>query len=209
MAFSGEVYKAHSLQNKPEAVYGVLYGWRAFKVEGTPQEFSIDGPIKAQRGWGNKVREAECLNEQYNKKLASKMGTHGSAPDPGCSCGFYAYASLEHLRNNLDSYSANSVAVVSAWGKVILHEYGFRSQYMKIERLFLSVEELRDAVEEKYEIPCYDLKYMYDPELNPFVWARHIDLTERTIPLSETDDNVLKMAEEVKMTKRQDPSKEV
>ena len=63
------------------------------------------------------------------------------APHRGCTCGLYAFydkRSYEEGGGWFSGRDGHVAGVVSAWGeKVILCEYGFRAQYMKLEALVL------------------------------------------------------------------------
>ena len=60
------------------------------------------------------------------------LGGSHRAPDPECDCGLYAYhpASLtrDHIRG---SYGTLLTGIVEAWGRIELHEGGFRAQYAR------------------------------------------------------------------------------
>lgn len=91
---------------------------------------------------------------------------HGISPQEGCGCGFYGWNSLSDLYSN-NTIVSQTVSVVKdkdgyrhlnfdvakwkvcdvmcsqptirfrAWGKIIQHELGFRSQFMQIDSLYL------------------------------------------------------------------------
>ena len=99
---------------------GVIHGVRVWNVDehsllrgvgyGGPLAWSPDG----------EPTSAHCLG-----------GSH-RAPDPECDCGLYAYhpASLtrDHIRG---SYGTLLTGIVEAWGRIELHEGGFRAQYAR------------------------------------------------------------------------------
>lgn len=58
------------------------------------------------------------------------------APDPDCSCGFYAYADP---RSAVDyAYSEHVLAVVACWGRTIAGTRGLRAEHARVEALWLS-----------------------------------------------------------------------
>lgn len=91
------------------------------------------------------------------------------APRKGCSCGLYAFYDRPNYERHGDGFSLREsrvMGVVSAWGeKVILCEYGFKAQYMKLEALVLaqetvnvlgfpvSVKEAHEKLARRYGVP--------------------------------------------------------
>jgi hypothetical protein len=80
-----------------------------------------------------------------------------AAPNPECTCGFYAYgsdaASAEH------PHGRHVLAVVACWGRVIAGTRGLRAEHCRIEALWLSgtvPEHLVALVRERHpSIPLY------------------------------------------------------
>ena len=66
------------------------------------------------------------------------------APQSGCTCGLYAFYVRPSGKEQGAGFSVEEghvTGVVSAWGeRVILCEYGFKAQYMKLEALVLEQE---------------------------------------------------------------------
>jgi hypothetical protein len=91
------------------------------------------------------------------------------APHSGCSCGLYAFYDRRSFKEHGDRCSVEDcyvMGVVSAWGeRVILCEYGFKAQYMKLEALVLeqetievfgfpvSVREAHEKLARRYSVP--------------------------------------------------------
>lgn len=77
--------------------------------------------------------------EDYYYELGEFEPSH-SSPVEGCTCGLYAWRKLIHLVSK--DAPPGSIAykfhgdylpgVVKAWGRIIVHEFGFRAQYMQI-----------------------------------------------------------------------------
>jgi hypothetical protein len=55
------------------------------------------------------------------------------APDLDCSCGLYAY----HEADDPHLESAPLIAIVEAWGDLVVHARGFRSEHLRIVALAL------------------------------------------------------------------------
>ncbi len=99
---------------------GVIHGVRVWHVDehsllrgigyGGPLAWSPDG----------EPTSAHCLG-----------GAH-RAPDPECDCGLYAYhpdsLTHEHIRG---PHTTLLTGVIEAWGRIELHEDGFRAQYAR------------------------------------------------------------------------------
>lgn len=58
------------------------------------------------------------------------------APMPGCSCGFYAFTTLQELVDQGYGYQ-NFLAEVYLWGRIIEHEKGYRAQFCYPKTLYL------------------------------------------------------------------------
>ena len=100
------------------------------------------------------VKQATCDRLESIARLNSVGGV--GLPDPRrkvvrhespqsvCSCGLYAFYDRRSYKEHGDRFSVEDrcvTGVVSAWGaKVVLYEYGFKAQYMKLEALVLEEE---------------------------------------------------------------------
>lgn len=97
-------------------------------------------PIIAYRCWRT---EGDCLipqnhtGEQYQprKRMEAFCGKH-VAPEPDCQCGFYAFPDMESLFRNFNYTSGYVYARVALWGKVQVHQTGYRAQYMYPQLFF-------------------------------------------------------------------------
>jgi hypothetical protein len=77
--------------------------------------------------WKPGVNEAACRS--------GKRGRHHVAPVRDCTCGWYAGTNLVALSNvigGLGSYDDVVLCGVQAWGRIVVHDWGFRSQFARI-----------------------------------------------------------------------------
>jgi hypothetical protein len=58
-------------------------------------------------------------------------------PEPGCTCGFYAFYSLRDASDAGWPYSNKLLVLVKGSGRVILHDKGFRAERMRIMAITL------------------------------------------------------------------------
>jgi hypothetical protein len=84
--------------------------------------------------WEGRVLHAACWDA--NRSLQGGRGwlsePHAS-PHPACQCGIYAYDAP-----GLKAYYGESwwcEGVVSAWGRVVVHETGWRAEHARVEAL--------------------------------------------------------------------------
>jgi hypothetical protein len=76
---------------------------------------------------------AECLHLRL-RPHSSFSEEHGEAPNTGCSCGFYAYGRRDV--SNSESTVHIVGGIVAGWGKLELHERGFKCGVAKILAVF-------------------------------------------------------------------------
>lgn len=67
------------------------------------------------------------------------------APDPECTCGFYAYSDEKWAGEY--PYARSVLAVVCCWGRIITGTRGLRAEYARIEALWLGPEVPSDLVD--------------------------------------------------------------
>lgn len=150
-----------------EVVPGVLRGYRSWGL--TP-----DGVLTALNSpglkWGHGKNTAMCANGHFvvpPTGYQNRLLHAGEAPVDECTCGIYAMHSPE-LINTACHYACGSI---KAYGKVILHEDGFRTQYAEIESLVLhpliTNVSVISGIEERYRVPIYisaaELLYHHPP----------------------------------------------
>lgn len=78
------------------------------------------------------------------------------APHDDCLCGIHAYSQNVPLDPSDKPYAAGEV---SLWGKVIVHEHGFRAQYAYPKRLYVidggsRADKIAEALSWTYGVPC-------------------------------------------------------
>jgi hypothetical protein len=94
--------------------------------------------------WQDGANVATCRREREN------VTWHG-APDPACTCGFYAYGTARAATEY--PHSRHVLAVVSCWGRVIAGTRGLRAERCRVEALWLSgavPDALVAALRERY-----------------------------------------------------------
>jgi hypothetical protein len=90
-------------------------------------------PLFGKEAWTDGTNIAHCTAQRGT--LAAPGPPH-YAPEPSCSCGFYAYASEAGLSEQ--AYARNVLAVVACWGRVIAGTRGIRAEQGRIEALWMS-----------------------------------------------------------------------
>ena len=130
-------------------VMGYVRGYRAFRYEQhthmasySPMDWSTQPPTKrvpleTRMSLRSLNHEYEWLNRRGHAVCGSAR-PH-KAPDPNCSCGFYAVFDPRRVpgigRYDYGYDSAGYVlASVKAWGNIIEASDGFRAEYMPLER---------------------------------------------------------------------------
>jgi hypothetical protein len=81
--------------------------------------------------WTSGLNFASCNASQFMYiPTVPLISIHSEKPPlEGCACGFYAFKSLSKLLEQDDHRMANMVIVIiEAFGKVILHDEGFRAE---------------------------------------------------------------------------------
>lgn len=96
-----------------EPLVGELQAVRAFQLGDDGLLFPL---VPGPGPWRSGVNTASCTAEEAHQ-----------APDPHCTCGFYAYFSPGWV------YGGSVAAVVSLWGQTIVGSRGVRAQHARIE----------------------------------------------------------------------------
>ncbi|MDT4978869.1 MAG: hypothetical protein QOG07_748 [Pseudonocardiales bacterium] len=86
-------------------------------------------PLFSDDPWSAGVNTAHCRN-------AESQGAQHLVVEPGCTCGFYAYAD-EHAAAEYPN-TRHVLAVVACWGRVVAGTRGLRSQHARIEVIWMS-----------------------------------------------------------------------
>jgi hypothetical protein len=85
-------------------------------------------PLFSDAAWVEGTNTAACR--------LHVAGERHDAPDPDCTCGFYAYGSLEAAAQY--PFARNVLAVVACWGRVVAGTRGLRAEHCRVEALWLS-----------------------------------------------------------------------
>jgi hypothetical protein len=123
-----------------EPYVGDIRALRTFRVGPGGELYPLFHPAP----WVDGPNTARCLSTRAG-------GDGHDAPEPDCTCGFYAYgnegATTEQLR------ARHVLVVVACWGRVIAGTRGVRAQYCRIEAVWLSAavpEQLVSLVRSRY-----------------------------------------------------------
>lgn len=104
-------------------------------------------PLFSNTPWGDGANTAHCRAV----RLAATSGPSHPAPNPECTCGFYAYAS-ESAASEYPN-ARHVLAVVACWGRVIAGTRGVRTEHARVEAIWMSATvppELAAMVRERY-----------------------------------------------------------
>ena len=175
-----------------------LFGVRLFReINGT-----IVSPVK-RIPWDNGILKAFCVDNSVIPRPHSD-----AVPAEKCNCGFYANWTVSGMLEcaNRDEggfalYSSLPFAVglVEAYGKVVVHEYGFRAEYMRIMGFLpvtAMVEETKGMIPEKlFGFPIAVLRRrlaLVDDKISAMLCAKYAD-----VPCLEMDfaNKLLKKSE--------------
>lgn len=178
-----------------------VIGFRAWKVrlqvqdelDWSDEELQLEPLVKGHTGaWPpGKVYEAACVGGYRSE---DNRPTH-QPPMPGCTCGIYAYwspAKVEKGRVESSGWTMHLhvTGLVMAYGKVILHEDGWRAQKVKPlafelqdpkhidregRRLYLRAME---RLAKRYEVQLKDTQDMYRMafEFRADDWMRYVNV---------------------------------
>lgn len=109
------------LRTVPDLRVGEIRALRTFRLgpDGTllPVAFS-------QVAWTDGPNTAKCNRTEH------------APAAPGCTCGFYAYGSLGS--HGYPGLTAQLLAVVACWGRVVPGTLGLRAQHARIEAVWLA-----------------------------------------------------------------------
>lgn len=111
----------------------------------------IVSPYRSSVQWfpERNVRKADCRTVTHGKLDSSH---EGDSPDPGCHCGWYGWYELEKAQSNAQVFRScvpanfEFVTLAAAWGDVILHAQGLRSEYMSILAFHDGAYPMRDRL---------------------------------------------------------------
>jgi hypothetical protein len=84
--------------------------------------------------WDDRLLEARC--QVSAPELSGGSNSQGHiAPDPGCTCGIYAYPRPDLQLPTIDYRAVTGV--VTVWGNIEVHAEGMRAQCARVEALAL------------------------------------------------------------------------
>jgi hypothetical protein len=156
--------------NAPKGNEPIL-GWRMWRVENheiktarlARTDLKLCSMFNREAWLPRRPLEASC-----RRWGPSSFRRHGSAPQSSCSCGVYAHAEIESLlpmwfvtapgflpcagphENPADSMRV--IGEVSLWGRIIVHEDGYRAQYAYPRRLWVEKDSPESLV---LALPAY------------------------------------------------------
>jgi len=145
--------QSDTTQKAPDYAEAIM-GVRAWRVD---KDGFLTSMTRRNERWKPKeVKQATCDRLESIARLNSLGGIglpdpqrkvmRHEAPHSGCACGLYAFYDRRSCKAHGDRYSVEDrciMGVVSGWGeRVILCEYGFKVQYMKLEALVLEQEKI-------------------------------------------------------------------
>ncbi len=127
----------------------------------------VVSPYRNSYSWHpeRKMLEADCRTND------SGSGYSHSSPDDTCHCGFYGYYEFEDASNTVQLFARSKsldcdfVVLVKAWGEVVLHEKGLRSQYMDVIAVHNGHYPRKSAIEryaQEIEVPYLGKNDMED-----------------------------------------------
>ncbi len=132
---------------------GSVRGLRTFRLGSAGELLPISSRSKHPlAAWEPGVTTATCsrwraagiLGGSWHRPLRS-IGH--AAPGEGCTCGLWAFGSLEALRASMYGDQRRVIAVVSCRGRLIPGEVGFRAEHGEIAALWLAPDLPADTVE--------------------------------------------------------------
>jgi hypothetical protein len=89
-------------------------------------------PLFSNRAWTDGTNTAQC---RVIRPDDAESASH-AAPEPDCTCGFYAYASAFGAAEYPNA--KHVLAVVACWGRVVAGTRGLRAEYARVEAIWLS-----------------------------------------------------------------------
>lgn len=98
-------------------------------AECTPNDFNYVALLSAVHSMGWALSRKSMFGTSSVTPPEPEPEAKHEILDPSCTCGFWAYWTLEHAEIG---DSTNIVGVIEAYGKVTIGEYGFRAEKAKI-----------------------------------------------------------------------------
>ena len=121
--------------------------WQPIRVDTTPKTLWSPTAVRGLRVWSISHRGVLQGHGGFNwgpgtneaRHEGQDPKEHGLIPRSGCMCGFYAREPSRFMERHMPRFHVrNAVGEVAMWGRVIEHDYGYRAQYARIERVLLT-----------------------------------------------------------------------
>lgn len=147
---------------------GTLRGYRMWRLD-ADVESNDPGTLKFLSSTGfirslmfNEIVKTPTIHSRCHASYVIKqmMGLpHENAPQSECTCGLYAYYNETNIakekiewenRSPISFWNYRTLGVIDAFGKIILHQYGFRAEKATIRALYHGDEEVRFNLKATY-----------------------------------------------------------
>lgn len=115
---------------RPPVVHGSVRAVRTFRL----LRGGALAPISSRTAWTAGTNTADC-----DRQVSGTTGEH-LAPAPGCTCGIWAFGSLQALRESDLGEQGTVVGVISCHGQVVPATLGLRAQHATVDALWLAPE---------------------------------------------------------------------
>lgn len=161
----------------PDVTYGHVYGWRGYGLSGNTLVGPVTGTVldfdqPAQCAHGGAIRAGGWTFTRGGIVNTGSPIVH-HPPEPGCSCGYYVFSTLrEYFAQSCDrEHNFHILAYIQAWGRIVLHDSGFRAQYIRPRYLFLPLNAWNAigarALERRYHVPVYRYRHVWNLAVPP------------------------------------------
>lgn len=120
-----------------EFTMGGIRGMRIWRLS---DEFALTA-LWSEYIWNVNMNTAVCNSSPF-------VGGHGAVVHEECGCGFYGYhADIYHAVDRFEimsrgwyathprEYSTMVAGLITGWGRTLVGEYGFRSEFAKVDAL--------------------------------------------------------------------------
>lgn len=116
-----------------------IIGWRGWRVTTSGNEYRLQGLGRDAVWEPKKPVKAECKRDTFFSLLHGEPGPEPhDCPGKDCSCGVWAFRSLDEFKKMGESYSSTAVVgQVFLWGRVLECENGYRAQFAVPKELWV------------------------------------------------------------------------
>jgi hypothetical protein len=119
--------------NPPALIPGRVHGLREWLVSTrgfTSSDVYLASSYNGEL-WHPRVTGANCTEASFLREVFGEREGH-DAPHAECGCGLYAYHPAPELSASLARSKSGLIGgIVEAWGRIELHEQGFRGQFAR------------------------------------------------------------------------------